>query len=77
MIAPKDESHQLVMQWLENEGLKSQVSISVRGDSIMVEATLSQIEKLLNADYSAFGKFPKISISKLLLVCCLTCNSTI
>ena len=56
MIAPKDESGDLVMDWLNSAGLGSHASLSQRGDSVIVEASISQIEKLLDAEYSAFGK---------------------
>jgi tripeptidyl-peptidase I len=56
MIAPKDESSDLVMSWLKNQGLSSHATLSARGDSVIVEASISQIEKLLSAEYSAFGK---------------------
>lgn len=56
MIAPKDESRDHVMQWLNNEGLEEYASLSQRGDSVIVEASISQIERLLNADYGAFGR---------------------
>ena len=62
MIAPKDESNDLVLQWLETEGLKSCSSSSGRGDSIIVEASVTQAEKLLNAEYSAFGNLTIFSL---------------
>ncbi|KAE9364939.1 subtilisin-like protein [Stipitochalara longipes BDJ] len=54
MIAPKDESRDLVLQWLNNEGLGDYSSISPRADSIIIQASISQIEKLLDAEYSSF-----------------------
>ena len=57
MIAPKEEASGLVLQWLESEGLAQNSAISSRSDSVVVEASISQIEKLLNAEYSAFGRF--------------------
>jgi hypothetical protein len=56
MIAPKDESRELVMKWLNSEGLGENASLSSRADSIIVQASVSQIEKLLNAEYAPFGK---------------------
>lgn len=56
MIAPKDESRELVEQWLRSEGLTGQ-AMSDRSDSIILEASITQIEKLLNAKYEPFGKF--------------------
>jgi tripeptidyl-peptidase-1 len=67
MIAPKDESHQLVMQWLESEGLKSLAIPAPRGDSIVVQASISQIEKLLNAEYSSYGMYPAINKDRVLI----------
>lgn len=54
IIAPKDESGDMVMEWLENVGLRSFASYSNRGDAVIIEASVSQIEKLLDAEYSAF-----------------------
>jgi hypothetical protein len=56
MIAPKDESRELLMQWLDGEGLVDHVSLSPRLDSVIVQASISQIEKLLSAEYRAFGE---------------------
>jgi tripeptidyl-peptidase-1 len=61
MIAPKDESGDLVMNWLDLEGLGKHASLSARSDSVLIEATISQVEKLLSAEYSAFGKSPSLS----------------
>jgi tripeptidyl-peptidase-1 len=55
MIAPKDESRDLVMQWLERNGLKECAELSPRSDSVIVKASVSQVERLLNAEYSPFG----------------------
>lgn len=58
MVAPKDESSEAVMQWIESAGLGDYATISPRLDSVVVEASVSQIEKLLNAEYTPFGKAP-------------------
>jgi len=55
MIAPKDESKDLVLQWLASEGMSDSASVSAHSDAVIVEASLSQIEKLLKTEYSAFG----------------------
>jgi tripeptidyl-peptidase-1 len=55
MIAPKDESSDLVMDWLKSQGMSSHATLSARGDSVIVEASIAKIEKLLHAEYSAFG----------------------
>jgi tripeptidyl-peptidase-1 len=56
MIAPKYDSRELVMKWLNSEGLGKNASLSSRADSIIVQASVNQIERLLNADYAPFGK---------------------
>jgi hypothetical protein len=56
MIAPKDESRELVMKWLNSKGLGENASLSPRTDSIIVQASVSQIEKLLDAEYAPFGE---------------------
>lgn len=57
IIAPKDESGSMVMEWLETMGLRSHALYSKRGDSIIIEASVSQIERLLDAEYSAFCEY--------------------
>ncbi|TVY12966.1 Tripeptidyl-peptidase sed3 [Lachnellula arida] len=54
MIAPKDESKDLVMQWLESEGMSDEASLSPRLDSVLIQTTVDKVEKLLKAEYSAF-----------------------
>ncbi|KAJ0124761.1 hypothetical protein J7T55_006102 [Diaporthe amygdali] len=54
IIAPKDESGDLVMAWLESAGLSDHATYSARGDSIVVDASVAQVEKLLDAEYSSF-----------------------
>jgi tripeptidyl-peptidase-1 len=56
MIAPKDESKSLVLDWLRHQGLADKASISPRGNTIIVKASVSEADKLLKADYSVFGK---------------------
>ncbi len=65
MIAPKDESSALVMQWLDTAGLSSHASVSSRGDSIVVKTSVSQVEKLLNAEYHVFGEPFPLFLSRL------------
>ncbi|CZT52482.1 probable tripeptidyl-peptidase 1 precursor [Rhynchosporium secalis] len=55
MIAPKDDSSKLVMEWLSSEGLSSHASISQRSDAVIVDASVTQIEKLLKAKYMPFS----------------------
>ena len=68
MIAPKDESSDLVMQWIESEGLGDSAIFSPRLDSVVVEASISKIEKLLNAEYTPFGKRVGLSIARTQLI---------
>lgn len=56
LIAPKDESGDLVMGWLDAAGLWEHAKYSSRGDSVIIEASISQVEKLLGAEYSVFCK---------------------
>lgn len=55
MIAPKDEASERVMQWIESEGLADYATLSPRLDAVVVEASISKIEKLLVADYEPYG----------------------
>jgi tripeptidyl-peptidase-1 len=56
MIAPKAQASELVKQWLASEGLEQNSAVNYRGDAVIIEASLSQIEKLLKAEYKAFGE---------------------
>jgi tripeptidyl-peptidase-1 len=55
MVAPAEESADLVMKWLQTElsGLGNKVS--QEGDYITVEASVKEIEQLLDAEYDVFG----------------------
>lgn len=55
IIAPRDESGDMVMSWLEAAGLRGHASYSPRGDSIVVEASVAQVERLLDATYEPFA----------------------
>lgn len=58
------------MEWLSLQGLSKQASVSPRGSFIILDASVSQLEKLLDAEYSAFSKIsyfiPNLVISNLL-----------
>ncbi|KAH7311834.1 peptidase S8/S53 domain-containing protein [Rhexocercosporidium sp. MPI-PUGE-AT-0058] len=54
MIAPKSDSSKLVLNWLDAEGLSNHASLSGRSDAIIVDASITQIEKLLKATYMPF-----------------------
>lgn len=58
IIAPKDESGDLVMGWLDAAGLREKAEYSSRGDSIIIEASIAQVEKLLGAEYDVFCESP-------------------
>jgi len=62
MIAPKEDSSKLVMEWLETEGLSSHASISQRSDTVIVDASVTQIEALLKAKYMPFSKLGSSTI---------------
>lgn len=68
IIAPKSESKDLVMQWLEGEGLRDIATLSPRLDSVIVEGSIKQIEKLLKTEYSTFSKsnFQSLRLSLLI-----------
>jgi tripeptidyl-peptidase-1 len=53
MIAPKEQSSAVLLQWLSSEGLTA--SLSPRSDSVIVEASISRIEALLETTYEVFG----------------------
>jgi tripeptidyl-peptidase-1 len=55
MIAPKQESSDLVMQWLGSDISSSEAKITAKGDYVTIQANVRTIEKLLNAEYSVFG----------------------
>jgi tripeptidyl-peptidase I len=56
MIAPKQESSDLVMQWLGSGISNPEAEITTKGDYVTIQANVRTIEKLLNAEYSVFGK---------------------
>jgi hypothetical protein len=55
MIAPAQESGDLVMQWLQTS--LSNAKVSQQGDYVTVEASVNEIEELLDADYNVFGMY--------------------
>lgn len=57
MIAPKQESSDLVMQWLKGETEKSDADITVKGDYVTIQASIKTVERLLDAEYSVFGAY--------------------
>lgn len=54
IIAPRDESGTMVMDWLESAGLGGNATYSARGDSVIIETNIAQAEKLLDAEYSTY-----------------------
>lgn len=70
IIAPKDESGDLVLAWLASEGLEGAAKYSNRRDSVIVEASVAQVERLLNAEYSTFCKF---GMNSLFVLKCFWC----
>lgn len=57
MIAPKQESTDLVMQWLKRDVSAPEAKITTKGDYVTIEASVRTIEKLLDAEYNVFGMF--------------------
>ncbi|KAK6580446.1 hypothetical protein PZA11_007468 [Diplocarpon coronariae] len=55
MIGPKDESMELVLEWLATEGLDEHASASPRSDAIILTASVAQVERILDAEYSEFA----------------------
>ncbi|CAI6303074.1 unnamed protein product [Periconia digitata] len=54
MIAPKQESVDLVQTWLERELPSSGADVLVNGDYVTVRASVNAIEKLLKTEYNTF-----------------------
>ncbi|KAH8695789.1 tripeptidyl-peptidase 1 precursor [Phaeosphaeriaceae sp. PMI808] len=54
MVAPKQESSDLVNQWLAKELPNGKAKITWQGDYVTVQASVQTIEKLLDAEYSTF-----------------------
>ncbi|KAI0132691.1 peptidase S8/S53 domain-containing protein [Xylariales sp. AK1849] len=55
IIAPKDESKDLVLGWLRNQSLADSATVSPRGNTIILEASVSQLEKLLKTQYDVYS----------------------
>lgn len=60
MIAPKDESKSLVLDWLSQSGLADKSSVSSRGNAVIVTASVSEIEQLLAAEYNAYSEYIQV-----------------
>ncbi len=56
MIAPKQETSDLVKQWLASEIPSDKADVEFQGDYVIVQASVNTIEELLSADYNTFGK---------------------
>ncbi|KAF2645222.1 subtilisin-like protein [Massarina eburnea CBS 473.64] len=54
MIAPKQESTDLVTEWLESKLSSKDAEITAKGDYVTVQASVNTIEKLLHTEYSTF-----------------------
>ncbi|KAI4601554.1 hypothetical protein KJ359_011684 [Pestalotiopsis sp. 9143b] len=53
IIAPKEESRQAVFEWLGNNSLPN-AALNERGNIIIVNATVTQAEQLLNTKYNTY-----------------------
>jgi hypothetical protein len=56
MIAPSKESEDLVMAWLQSEGLGDVATLNWRGNVVEVETTIDKAEQLLSAEYKSDSK---------------------
>lgn len=54
IIAPKEESRQAVFEWLGNNSLPN-AALNERGNIIIVNATVTQAEQLLNTKYNTYS----------------------
>ncbi|ETS87832.1 hypothetical protein PFICI_01660 [Pestalotiopsis fici W106-1] len=54
IIAPKEESRQLVFEWLGNNSLSDTASLNERGNIVTVTTTVSKAEQLLNTKYNSY-----------------------
>lgn len=54
MTAPKEQSVRLVKQWLQSEIPSAQVSVT--GEYLTVEGSVSAVERLLQTKYRTYGK---------------------
>ncbi|KAF2713438.1 subtilisin-like protein [Pleomassaria siparia CBS 279.74] len=54
MIAPKQESSELVMQWLATKVAHPEAKVTQNGDYVTLQASVNVIEELLEAEYSTF-----------------------
>jgi len=57
MIAPKQESLNLVKDWLTKELSGTAAEFAVNSDYVTVQASVNVVEKLLKTQYNAFGTF--------------------
>jgi tripeptidyl-peptidase-1 len=72
MIAPAQESGDLVIRWLTSELSGPDAKVSQKGDYVTVEASVNEIEGLLDAEYGVFG----ISTSKYKMYHSNSCSQT-
>ncbi|KAI0107778.1 peptidase S8/S53 domain-containing protein [Nemania sp. FL0031] len=54
IVGPSAESKDLVFQWLGNHSLADNAVLNSRGTVVKVQATISQVEALLGAQYSTY-----------------------
>jgi hypothetical protein len=62
MVAPKQESVDLVQDWLKTQTTSYDAEITVQGDYVTVQASVNTVERLLNAEYSTFGTANKSAV---------------
>jgi tripeptidyl-peptidase-1 len=56
IIAPAQESHDLVYEWISANGLASVTTLNPRGNTYLLNTTVDVAEKLLNAEYHMYSK---------------------
>ncbi|KAI1858727.1 uncharacterized protein JN550_012477 [Neoarthrinium moseri] len=54
VIAPKEESKQVVFEWLGNHSLADSAVLTPRGNIVVVSTTVGEAEKLLGTEYHSY-----------------------
>lgn len=58
MLAPKTESVDAVLNWLDEQGLLEKTSLE--NEFVVVNASIDDAEKLLAADYQPYGIYKSV-----------------
>ncbi|KAI1320865.1 peptidase S8/S53 domain-containing protein [Xylariaceae sp. FL0255] len=54
IVGPKQESKDLLFQWLGNHSLANSAALNARGNQVKVKTTIAQAEALLGASYNSY-----------------------